>query len=199
MKIGITGGIGSGKSTAAKIIQEQGFPVYSCDEIYREITARTDYICTIEKLFPGSTENGKIIKKKLADIVFNDKDALNLLNGIAHPLVMEELEKRLKKENNRIAFVEIPLLFEGHYEAFFDKILVILRNRESRIQAIINRDHIDRISAVKTIENQYNYDLFSEASEKEGKKKLVLIQNDASFGCLENEIKKFLTSITSRN
>ena len=71
-KIAVTGGIGSGKSTVLTLLKNLGYPVFSCDEIYREITESQAYVKEIETLFPSCVENGTINRKALAEIVFND-------------------------------------------------------------------------------------------------------------------------------
>ena len=62
-KVAITGGIGSGKSTALRILKDMGYPVYSCDEIYKEILTRADYVVEVGRIFPNTVENGKINKR----------------------------------------------------------------------------------------------------------------------------------------
>ena len=88
-KIAITGGIGSGKSEAIKIIKELGFPVFSCDEIYKEIIFSKEYVQRIEENFPTCVKNGIIDRKELSAIVFANREKRDLLNSLSHPLIME--------------------------------------------------------------------------------------------------------------
>ena len=111
--IAITGGIGSGKSTVAKEISLLGFPVFSCDQIYREIMEDKAYIAQISSVFDGVVVEGKIDKNALSRLIFNDQTARNKLNSIAHPLIMSTLYARMQSCANDFVFAEVPLLFEG--------------------------------------------------------------------------------------
>ena len=144
IKIAVTGGIGSGKSSVTKIIREKGFPVFSCDEINKQLLTKKDYINRIEKIFPEAVEGGKIIKSRLAEIVFSDETALKKLNSVSHPLIMNELNRQMNSRKG-LVFAEVPLLFEGGYEDLFHKIIVVCREKEQRILSVMQRDHSDRI------------------------------------------------------
>ena len=107
--IAITGGIGSGKSSAAQILLEMGYPVFSCDEIYREVILSPAYIQKVYQLFPECIIDGNIDKKILAQMVFADKSKLALLNGIAHPLIMGKLFDSMHNCNQEIVFAEASI------------------------------------------------------------------------------------------
>ena len=96
-KIAITGGIGSGKSTALQIIKELGFAVYSCDTIYLEVLEDKDYIDEVKRCFPNAVEGNVIDKKRLSSIVFFDKCAREQLNKLAHPRIMKNLQKKMSR------------------------------------------------------------------------------------------------------
>ena len=89
--VAITGGIGSGKSTVASLIKERGFPVFSCDEINRELLSQKDYVKTLTELFPDTVEGGIFQKSKLASRIFSDPAALKKLNEFSHPVIMNIL------------------------------------------------------------------------------------------------------------
>ena len=118
-KIAITGGIGSGKSTVLHIFGEMGYPIFSCDEIYREIIDTAEYVKKIEMTFPRCVVDGKVDRKLLASTVFGNGEALEKLNAIAHPLIMQRLLEEMKNCTSEKVFAEVPLLFEGNYEALF--------------------------------------------------------------------------------
>ena len=115
-KIAITGGIGSGKTTVSNLIKEKGYPVYSCDEIYKELIDSTIYIKEIEKAFPAAIKQGKINRKGLAEIVFSNEQERKRLNEIAHPLIMKTLLDHISQRENELIFAEVPLLLEGNFE-----------------------------------------------------------------------------------
>ena len=187
--IAITGGIGSGKSSVAKFLSEMGYPVFSCDEIYQEVILSLDYIEKVTNLFPECIVNGRIDKKILAQIVFTDKSKLTRLNGIAHPLIMEKLFEKMYNCNQELVFAEVPLLFEGNYEDKFDSVIVIMRNKEKRIQSIISRDGITREQALNRINAQFDYD---NSNERFKNCNAILIENNGTIEELKTQIQKII-------
>lgn len=156
LKIAITGGIGSGKSTVASVISELGYPVISCDNVYGQLLESEMFIKSLEKEFGEIIHCGKLDRKKLADIVFSDEKKLQRLNDITHPLIMEEVFRLMS--GNKVAFCEVPLLFESGYEKYFDKIIVVFRNRSERIKSVVNRDNISESAVLSRIYSQFDYD-----------------------------------------
>ena len=111
LKIAITGGIGSGKSTAIAHIKELGYPVFSSDEIYRDILRSKAYIQKIRSVFPEVVKEVEIDRKALASVVFSNDQAREQLNSIAHPMIMEKLLSEMNSTNSSLVFAEVPLLF----------------------------------------------------------------------------------------
>ena len=153
MKVAIIGGIGSGKSTAAKIIKDLGYEVYNCDEIYAEIMLEKDYITKIKELFPSAVNNGVIDRKVLGSIVFNDKKELSRLNAVAHPIIKERINEISKKSNNDV-FIEIPVFIGSGLENDFDKVILVCADTKLRIQRIIERSNYDKEYVKKIIASQ---------------------------------------------
>ena len=185
--IAITGGIGSGKSSASRFLLEMGYPVFSCDEIYREVILSPSYIQKIASLFPECVVDGNIDKKILAEIVFSDEEKLALLNGIAHPLIMDALFKKMQACKEDIVFAEVPLLFEGNYENKFDSVIVIIRDIEMRIRSIMVRDGITKEEALNRIAVQFDYE------NSNGRFKncnAILIENNGTIEELKIKIQK---------
>lgn len=192
-KIAVTGGIGSGKSTVLTLLKNLGYPVFSCDEIYREITESQAYVKEIETLFPSCVENGKINRKALAEIVFNDEERRKQLNALAHPLIMKTLIERMECEPS-FSFAEVPLLWEGNYQDLFDYILVVTRKKGARIQAVIQRDGTTVEKVERRIVAQVDYDA-TDFLKKDNASKIRFIENNSSLQNLEEEIKKAINSI----
>ena len=115
LKIAITGGIGSGKSTVAEYLREKGFPVFSCDEIYKEIYPTEEYQSELQQVFPDCLIDGKIEKSLLAAKVFSNAEELKKLNAIAHSRIMSELYNRINGATSGVVFAEIPL-FAAAYD-----------------------------------------------------------------------------------
>lgn len=180
IKIAVTGGIGSGKSSVTKIIREKGFPVFSCDEINKQLLTKKDYINRIEKIFPEAVEGEKIIKSRLAEIVFSDETALKKLNSVSHPLIMNELNRQMNSRKG-LVFAEVPLLFEGGYEDLFHKIIVVCREKEQRILSVMQRDHSDREAVLSRISRQYDYSQPISGA-------VILLNNDSTISELENKV-----------
>lgn len=157
-KIAITGGIGSGKSTVLELIKDQGFPVFSCDEIYKEIIVSKEYIQKIQENFPTAVKNGLIDKQILSTLIFKDKTKRDMLNQIAHPLIMKRLFWKMDLSNDNLVFAEVPLLFEGNFENLFDAVIVVKRDLKSRINSVATRDNLTAIEVESRINAQFLYD-----------------------------------------
>lgn len=190
-KIAITGGIGSGKSIVGKYIETIGYPVFSCDEIYKEIIHTPAYVAAIAECFPTAIVKEKIDRKKISAIVFNDENALKKLNQISHPLIMRVLDERMNAQSFDLVFAEVPLLFEGGFENQFDHILVITRNKEMRIRDIVQRDGLSVLDAEKRISSQFDYDGL-QAQKYFQEKKVYRIENDGSIFQLNEKVRGFI-------
>lgn len=190
MRIAITGGIGSGKSTVANIVREKGYPVFSCDEIYGELLKDSRFLVGLAQNFgPRILTDGKLNRKALAEIVFGDKEALKRLDDLVHPEIMKEALRRT--EGLALSFCEVPLLFENGFEKLFDDVVVVLRAKDARLQSIMLRDHITQKDADSRINSQYNYDL-NEFT------KYYVIHNDTNLDDLRLKTEQILTKILNK-
>ncbi len=193
LKIAITGGIASGKSTVSNYIKELGYLVYDADEIYAELLKDENVvfkICALVCVKPKNA-NGKVEldRQAVADKVFSDKGLLNKLNEYAHALVYDEINKiadGLTEKN--IVFFEIPLLFESKRENSFDKVIVVLRDKDQRIKALEKRNGFTVAEAEKRIESQFDYDNFDLT-------KHTLIYNDGDMSLLKSKVFNVIESI----
>lgn len=156
IKIAITGGICSGKSTVAEIIKEQGYCVISCDEIYRELLEDPAFLALLNNEFCNiKNADGTLNRAKLSEIVFNDKEKLQKLNSLTHPQIMQRAMEQMSGKG--LCFCEVPLLFEGGFDKLFDNIIVVLRDDEARIRELMVRSKIDKNRALLRINSQFNY------------------------------------------
>ena len=190
IKIAITGGIGSGKSSVAKVIRERGFPVFSCDEINKQLLTQEEYIRHIKKRFPDVVQWGKIITSRLAQIVFSNETALKELNSIAHPFIMNELKRQIDSQNG-LVFAEVPLLFECGYENLFHKIIVVCREKEQRILSVMQRDHANREAVLSRLSQQYDYSQISSFSS------VILLNNNSTVSELKNKVIALLKRLSN--
>ena len=156
-KIAVTGGIGSGKSTVMKIIAGKGYPIFSCDEIYSQLTSDRDFLNILHHSF-GDILNGDgtLDRKKLSEIVFNNPAKLSELDKITHPAIYKEMF-RMADEAGGICFCEVPLLFESGAESLFDGVIIVMRNEEQRIKSVTARDKLPEQDVKKRISNQFDY------------------------------------------
>ena len=193
-KIAITGGIGSGKSTVLQYLKKMGYSVFSCDEISKQISQTPDYLQKIEQFFPETVKNGVIERKELARIVFQDENKRKILNNISHPIIMKTLLEEMSKIKQPVAFAEVPLLFEGNFECLFDEVIVVCRDTDTRLNAVITRDKLSEEEVKYRQQAQFDYD------SAEGKTRIAacgayLFHNNSSLQTLEEELKHFLSQI----
>ena len=155
--IGLTGGIGSGKSTVATYIASKGIPVYIADEEAKKLMDSKVIIKKIQAIFEENvlTEEGNLDRKKIGSIVFNQPEKLAQLNAIVHPEVKKHFEKWVKKHKNQSFVVkEVAILFETGGNLACDKVIMITAPEEIRIERAMKRDNIDRESVLSRIKNQ---------------------------------------------
>lgn len=156
-KIAVTGGIGSGKSTVMKILAGKGYPIFSCDEIYSQLTSDSDFLNILRHSFGDIlNSDGTLDRKKLSEIVFNNPAKLAELDKITHPAIYKEMF-RMADEAGGICFCEVPLLFESGAESLFDGVIIVMRNEEQRIKSVTARDKLPEQDVKKRISNQFDY------------------------------------------
>ena len=158
--IGLTGGIGSGKTTVANHFIEAGIPVYIADDGARKIMQSPEILREIEKIFGSSIfENGVLNRQKLAEIVFNNPDKLKQLNGIIHPAVKKHFGNWiLNHKNSPFVIYEAAILYEGGSYKDCDKIITVTAPLETRIERVIQRDKTSRENVLKRIKMQWTDD-----------------------------------------
>ena len=197
IKVAITGGIGSGKSTVSKYISDLGYPVFSCDEIYKKIYATDDFQNRLEVAFPTCLKNGKVDKSLLAQLVFSHSSALRQLNRLSHPPIMAELFLQMQAAESELVFAEVPLLMEENLDEDFDFVIVVLRDKEQRINAICNRDQTSRAAAEARMKNQWNYDL-PENKAKLLQDKFFVVENNATERHLQSNVEKIIPQLVDK-
>ena len=141
--IGITGGIGSGKSTISKCFQTEGYPIYDCDSNSKNI-ANSSLIIK-EKLITTFgkdiyDKNGLLNKKLLAEKIFGNENNRQIVNSIIHPEVIKNVQSWITKETSKIIFIESALLFESGLNKIVDKTIFVDAKEEIRLQRAIIRE-----------------------------------------------------------
>jgi len=158
LKIGITGGIGSGKTTVCKIFAQMGVPVYYADLQARELM-NTDAILIneVKQEFGADIYNdkGELIRPKLAEIVFNNKQQLEKLNAMVHPAVQRGFKQWAKQYSGKpYVLKEAALLFESGSYKDLDYIVTVSAPKEVRIARVVERDGANREDIEKRMANQ---------------------------------------------
>ena len=155
--IGLTGGIGSGKTMVAVYFKSLGIPVYIADEEAKELMTSDDIINALSNEFGNEIlENAILNREKLAQLVFNNPKKLQKLNSIVHPEVKKHFDNWVEKHKNYPFVVkEAAILFESGSYKYCDTIITVTAPLETRLQRVMKRDKTDRESVLKRIENQW--------------------------------------------
>lgn len=194
--IGLTGGIGSGKSTVSAYFAEKGYAVIDADKIAREIVMPgAPALLALVSVFGKDilNEDGTLNRKKLGGIVFGDDALRARMNGIMHGEIFKIIKNRIDAfavsgYNNHIVFLDIPLLFEtasAELMAAMDQIWVVDADDEVKIERIIKRDGISREDALKIMDTQMS-------SEEKRKRADVVIDNSRSEEELYQQLEKLI-------
>lgn len=159
LQVGLTGNIGSGKTTVCKVFEKLGVPVFYADLRARMIMDREEVTARVAGTFGKEIldAEGKLNRRTLAGIVFNDKEKLALLNGIRHPLVREDFLGWVG-ENKEEPYIikEAAILFEAGMASQFDKIIVVAAPLEVRIARVMHRDGVSREEVLGRAANQFD-------------------------------------------
>ena len=197
MVIGLTGGIGTGKSTVSQILKDRGFPVIDLDVISHEVIEFSSVVEKIvqnfgrEVLDEDEAGNCTISREKLGKIIFSDKKKRLALNSIMHPEILKVMHKKIleyKSEKNKIIFVEVQLLFEVQWEKEFDYILLVAAKRDMQVRRVLERDKRSEEEAWNIINSQMSLDEKREKSD-------FVIENDGNMDDLNKKVDKFLKSL----
>jgi dephospho-CoA kinase len=158
--IGLTGGIGSGKTTIANHFMEANIPVYIADDEARKIMQSEEIIDAIRKTFGDSIFDDAILnREKLSKIVFGNPEKLKLLNAIIHPAVRKHFQDWvLNHKNAPFVIYEAAILFESGSYKNCDLIITVTAPIETRIQRVIQRDNTTREQVLNRINAQWNDD-----------------------------------------
>lgn len=153
--VGLTSGIGCGKTLIAKVFSTFGIPVFNSDIQAKELYKDSVFLQQIVHTF-GNTiiENGKFIPQRLADIVFNNRQALETLNALIHPKVLERYKLWQSQQTSPYTILESAIIFESNWQNHFNKIINITSPLEIVIERVKLRDKISEDQILQRINNQ---------------------------------------------
>jgi len=145
VRVGLTGGIGAGKSAVAAILAGLGAYVIDTDAIAREVLApNSDGLMEIARVWPQTVRNGILDRTMLAEIVFSDPSARQRLNELLHPHIARiAMEREALAQTGQLIVHVVPLLFETGYHRFMDKSILVVAPLERRIARVVERDKLD--------------------------------------------------------
>jgi dephospho-CoA kinase len=162
VKVGLTGSIGTGKSTVAQIFKQLGAYVIDADKIVHSLLKRDDVKKKIKDIFGDVfDDNGEVDKKKLASIVFSNPEKKKLLENILHPLVFQEIQNWLKeiekKDPEGVAVAEVPLMIETGSYKNYDKVIVVYAPENLQLKRLLKKGMSEE-EAIKRIKSQMPID-----------------------------------------
>ena len=186
MVVGLTGGIGSGKSSAANIFKEFGIDCIDADNVAKNILDLNE---NARKLFINEfgdkyiDKDNKINREILREDIFNDKSKIEKLESIIHPKVRDEIFKFIENSSSIYTIVDVPLIFETNSKDFYDKIVLVDCETNMQISRASQRDNRSNESIMKIIKNQATREQRLSIAD-------YVISNDSTFGNLKKEVIK---------
>lgn len=157
LKVGITGGIGSGKSVVCKIFETLGVPIYYADDRAKQLMHEdTALMAAIKDRFGADIyQDGVLNRQKLSELVFNDKAALQDLNALVHPAVGRDSKAWQQQQTAPYTLREAALLFEAGSYKLLDKIIVVTAPKALRIDRVMQRDGVSKEQVQARMANQW--------------------------------------------
>jgi dephospho-CoA kinase len=181
--VGLTGGIGSGKTTIAKHIKSMGIPVYIADDAAKKILLLPETLNALKLVFGNAIFDDELLNKdKLSKIVFNNPEMLKQLNQIVHPAVKKDFDNWLQlNENQPLVVKEVAILFESGSYKDCDVIITIVAPIEERIHRVMKRDNTNSEAVLSRINNQWTDEMRIEKSD------YVIENEDVNIACAQTE------------
>lgn len=160
LKVGLTGGIGCGKSTISMIFRESNIPVIDADEISRKVLVNhPNILLEIRRIFGDEyfDENGEFLRRKMGNLIFSDKSKKVQYEDIIMPHIFHDIFSEINKYNDigeEICIVDAPTLIENKLHTYMDKIIVVIASEEIQIKRVMRRDNFSMEEAIIRINNQ---------------------------------------------
>lgn len=189
--IAITGGIGSGKSLVLDTFNKLGYPTLSSDKIVKNLYKKPKVKSLIKSIFPNAVKGEKKLRidyKALSQLAFSNKENNQQLTKAITPLVLDEILRKAERYKNT-TFVEVPLLFECGFEERFDKTIVVLRDKNKRIESVKTRSNLTEQQVIDRMTFQVDYD-------KKDLSKFIVINNDKDKEQLKEQVFALIKKIS---
>jgi len=190
MILGLTGGIASGKTTVSKKIKELGGYIIDADKISKEVSNSQKVLKKVEENFGVEViENGSLNRKKLREIIFNNREKRKMLNNIMHPIIVKKMKEAIvEHKEEKLIVLDIPLLYETKLEYLCDKVLVVWVDEKTQIERIKKRDNSSTELAKRILSSQMPL-------LEKLKKADYNIENNETIENLEKKVEKFIETL----
>ena len=174
MVVGLTGGIGSGKSTILKCFKSYGIPVYIADDEAKALMNRSKVIRRklIHLFGEKAYIDDQLNRPYLASKIFNDKTLLAKMNAVVHPKVASHFKRWLNKQDSAYVIKEVAIIFENNLQSQYDYIITVVADEDLRIKRVMQRDAVSQEKVMSIIKNQWS------DADKIKKSDFVIINND---------------------
>lgn len=197
IKLGLTGGIGSGKSTVSRILRTKGIPIIDADKIARDIfVIHPELLDEIRKEFGEEffDEDGNLLRRKLGNLIFSDDSKRKKLESMTVPVIIDEINKRindLENRNRKMCIIDAPTLIESGFYKHVDKVILVYVDLNTQMERIMRRDGFSISEAESRIKAQMTLD---------DKKKYAdyIIDNTRDLSYLKTQVEKILSTIFRR-
>lgn len=194
MIIGITGGIASGKSTVSSYLIRRGYSVVDADQVARQVvTPGTSGLKKIVKVFGSQIlmSDGQLNRQKLGQVVFNSPDQLQILNKILQPLIRQEIIRQLtalQRADHQLIFLDAPLLFEQHYDALCDLVMVVVTSPAIQLKRLMKRNQLTMEQAEARIKSQMPLAIKKALAD-------LVIDNNSTVARTEQQVQQWLDNV----
>jgi dephospho-CoA kinase len=191
MKIGLTGGIASGKSTLSGWFRRHGFPVIDADQIARQVVEPGEVgLKRVTEAFGREIlkNDGTLDRARLGSLIFQDQEKRNELNGLLHPLIRQRMRDQMEACESHgcpAVILDVPLLFEGPFADWTDRTIVVYVTRETELIRLMQRDHLSEGAAMTRIQAQMPL-------EEKKKRADAVIDNNGSVASAERQLMDLL-------
>lgn len=154
--LGLTGGIASGKSTVAALFKEQGIPVIDADQVAHQVLATNKSVqAQLQATFGEAVvKNGQVDRPVLGQQVFGNPEALTQLNAITGPAILTAIKQQMQAADAPLVVLDVPLLYEQHYEQYCDGVAVVYVERKTQLQRLMARNQLTVEQANARIDSQ---------------------------------------------
>lgn len=191
-KIGLTGVMGAGKSSIIRLAKEEQIAVLDCDEINRELLKKGNkgYQALTEAFSKALLDqNGCLDTKKMSDLIFSDMQKKAQAEAILHPLIRQEIKQYCDECSDKVVIIEVPLLFESHWEAFFDELWVVACDQDLLLKRLSAYRSIEAQEALRRMKHQLTQ------AEKCARADVILY-NNGSIDELRKQLRRELKRIS---